>query len=43
MGLPVLLPEQLLGQVWMFLPLLVKFGKIRHRQRRRASPWLPYL
>src|SRR5437016_768604 len=38
-GLPVLLPEQLLGQVWMQLPLLVKLGKIRHRQRCGASPW----
>src|ERR1035438_9505661 len=38
-GLPVLLPEQLLGQVWMQLPLLVKFGKIWHHQRRRANPW----
>ena len=38
-GLPVLLPEQLLGQVWMHLPLLVKLGKVRHRQRSGASPW----
>jgi hypothetical protein len=38
-GLPVLLPEQLLGQVSIQLPLLVKIGKIRHRQRGGASPW----
>ena len=38
-GLPVLLPEQLLGQVWMHLPLLVKLGEVRHRQHGRASPW----
>src|SRR5271154_4744161 len=38
-GLPVLLPEQLLGQVLMHLPLLVKLGKIRYRQGGRASPW----
>jgi hypothetical protein len=25
--------------VWMQLPLLVKFGKIWHHQRRRANPW----
>ena len=39
--LPVLLPEQLLRQVWMLLSLLVKVGEVRHRQHRRASPWRP--
>src|SRR6185437_5116040 len=38
-GLPVLLPEQLLGQVSMHLPLPVWLSKVRHRQLRRASPW----
>src|SRR5436190_11267109 len=38
-GLPVLLPEQLLGQVSMHLPLLVKLGKIRQWQRGEANPW----
>jgi hypothetical protein len=28
-----------LGQVSIQLPLPVKLGKIRHRQRCRASPW----
>src|SRR5436190_20216097 len=39
-GLPVLLPKQLLAQVSIYLPLLVKLGKIRHRQRGGPSPWL---
>src|SRR5579863_510658 len=38
-SLPVLLPEQLLGQVGMYLPLLVKVGKVRHRQNGGARPW----
>src|SRR6202795_5003272 len=38
-GLPVLLPEQLLGQVSMYLPLLVKLSEVWHRQRGGASPW----
>src|ERR1700687_1210720 len=38
-GLTVFLPKQLRGQVWMHLPLLVKLGKVRHRQRGGASPW----
>src|SRR5205814_988466 len=33
--------EQLLGQVWMALPLLVKVGEVWHRQHGRASPWWP--
>jgi hypothetical protein len=38
-GLPVLLPQQLLGHVWMTLPLLVKVGEVWHRQHGWASPW----
>jgi hypothetical protein len=38
-SLPVLFPEQLLGNVWMTLPLPVKVGEVRHRQHCRASPW----
>src|SRR4051812_17991806 len=38
-GLPILFPEQLLGHVWMTLPLLVKLGEVWHRQHGRASPW----
>ena len=34
-----ILPKQLLGQLGMHLPLLVKFRKIRDRQRGGASPW----
>jgi hypothetical protein len=29
--------KQLLGQVLMYLPLMVKLGKIRHRQRAGAA------
>jgi hypothetical protein len=35
-GLPILLSEQLLRQVWMTLPLLVKLSEVRHRQHGRA-------
>jgi hypothetical protein len=38
-GLPVLLPKQLLGQVSIQLPLPVKLGEVWHRQHDRASPW----
>jgi hypothetical protein len=38
-GLPVLLPEQLLSQVWMTLALLMKVGEVWHRQHRRARQW----
>src|SRR5271166_3508213 len=38
-GLPVLFPEQLLGQVRMALTLPVKVGEVRHRQHCRASAW----
>src|SRR5579871_805949 len=38
-GLPVLFPEQLLGQVCMTLALQVKIGKIRYRQHGRAATW----
>src|SRR5207248_167374 len=38
-GLTVLLPEQLLGHVWMHLPLRVKLGEVWHRQCGGASPW----
>src|ERR1700722_15618718 len=38
-GLPILLPKQLLGQVRMTLTLPVKVGEVRHRQHCGASPW----
>src|SRR5258708_31118536 len=38
-GLPILLPKQLLGQVRMTLTLLMKVGEVRHRQHCGASPW----
>src|SRR5580704_11038322 len=37
----VRLPEQLLSQVCMTLALLVKAGKVRHRQHGRPSPGGP--
>jgi hypothetical protein len=38
--LPILLPKQRLGQVWVTLPMLVKVGEVRHRQHGgvRARP-----
>jgi hypothetical protein len=38
-GLPVFLPEQLLGQVSIQLPLPVKLGEVWHRQHGRSSAW----
>ena len=38
-GLPVLLPEQLLGYVSMLLSLPVQIREVWHWQHRRASPW----
>jgi hypothetical protein len=37
--LPIFLPEQLLGDVSVTLPLLVKLGEVWHRQHGRARSW----
>src|SRR5580700_1431264 len=39
--LPVLLPKQLLRNMWMLLPLPVKVGEIGHGQHRRATARRP--
>src|SRR5262252_11227035 len=39
--LPVLLPKQLLRNVWMLLPLPVKIGEVRYGQHRSAAAWRP--
>src|SRR5215469_5044926 len=38
-GLPVLLPQQLLRHVSMLLPLTMEIGKVGHGQHRRAAAW----